>query len=309
MSEPRVWEAGELERDAAVAIISFRKERLEESLERYTHFFESFVPIFRELLEQIGPLEKDAGVVANLLRNSDRRMAFRYLAAPPISEDDLKVLAETTLSAQALPDDTDQARRIRDVVLHVLDPHRFPWVRKKRDPTEHERELAVAASAALVAARKVETERRTTAGRKQENSVKELLKRIGYSEVSRKEIPMLADAPSVGEFCSECKFGNTRADLVIRLPDGRVMAVECKASNSAVNSYKRINHEAVGKARTWLESFGRRQTIPGAVIAGVFNAANLMAAQEQGLFLFWSHRLNDLADFVLSTRPAFRPSQ
>ena len=111
----------------------------------------------------------------------------------------------------------------------------------------------------------------------------------------------LADAPSIADFCGECKFGNTRADLVVRLPDGRVMAIECKASNSAVNSYKRINHEAVGKARTWLESFGRRQTVPGAVIAGVFNAANLMTAQEHGLSLFWSHRLDDLADFVLST--------
>ena len=302
MNDPRVWTLEELERDAVIAIESFRRERLDEPLERYTHFFQSFVPIFRELLDQIGPLERDAGVVANLVRNSDRRMAFRYLAAPPISEDDLKVLAETTLSAQALPGDADQAGRIRDIVLHILDPHRFPWVRKKRDPTKHERERAIVASAALVAARKVETERRNTAGRKQERAVRELLKKIGYSEVSRKEIPMLADAPAIAEFCGECKFGDTRADLVVRLPDGRVMAIECKASNSAVNSYKRINHEAVGKARTWLESFGRRQTVPGAVISGVFNAANLMTAQEQGLSLFWSHRLDDLADFVLSIR-------
>lgn len=76
------------------------------------------------------------------------------------------------------------------------------------------------------------------------------------------------------------------------------MPIECKASNSAVNSFKRLNHEAAGKAAKWLRAFGDRAIVPSAVLSGVFNAANLETAQSSGLFLFWSFRLRDLADFV-----------
>ena len=121
-------------------------------------------------------------------------------------------------------------------------------------------------------------------------------------------LSLLDVAPAVGEFCGECKLGNTRADLVIRLYDRRVMAVECKASNSAVNSFKRINHEAVGKARAWLDEFGSRQIIPSAVINGVFSPANLETAQTEGLMIIWSHRLEDLTGFIESTRSRSPPS-
>lgn len=80
------------------------------------------------------------------------------------------------------------------------------------------------------------------------------------------------------------------------------MPVECKSSNSAVNSFKRINHEAVGKARAWLAGFGGRQIVPVAVISGVFNPTNLETAQTEGLALIWSHRLDDLAEFIEVTR-------
>ena len=71
-------------------------------------------------------------------------------------------------------------------------------------------------------------------------------------------MPLLDAAPAPGEFCGESKLGDTRADLVIRLYDRRAMPVECKSSNSAVNSFKRINHEALGKARAWIAAFGSR---------------------------------------------------
>lgn len=244
----------------------------------------------------------DPEAVVDLVRDGDVRTAFRYLAAPPISEDDLKTLAETTLSASALQNDPAQACRVRDIVLHIIDPHRFPWVGEKRQPETHEREQAVVASAALVSARKVETARRSDAKKVQEDHVKQVLREIGFTEVRRRDIPLLDAAPAPGEFCGESKLGNTRADLVVRLYDRRAMPIECKASNSAVNSFKRLNHEAAGKAAAWLTGFGKLQTIPAAVLSGVFHPANLETAQGSGLALFWSHRLQDLAEYVTSTR-------
>lgn len=199
-------------------------------------------------------------------------------------------------------ENADQAMRVRNIVRQIIDPHRFRWIVENRKPTAHEREQAIIASAALVAAQKVATERRKDS-KEQEGHVKELLRGMKFTEVPPRDIPLLDAAPALGEFCGESMFGDTRADLVIRLYDKRVMPIECKVSNSAVNSYKRLIHEAGGKATKWLDWFGKKQTVPAAVLSGVFSTANLVAAQNGGLALFWSHRLQDLADYIESTRP------
>ena len=136
------------------------------------------------------------------------------------------------------------------------------------------------------------------ASRLQENGVKELLRRAGFAEVRARDIRILSESPPPLSYCGECKLGDTRADLIVRLADDRLAAIECKVSNSAVNSFKRINHETVSKARAWMEAFGRRQVLSIAVIGGVFKPANLETAQAEGLALMWSHRLDDLAEFV-----------
>lgn len=310
MSEPRNWTRAELTDDAATARTLFRRQRLDEPLALYSHFFNAFVPVCGAVIDQLPSLAGDSfhpEDIGALVGDKDARTAFRYLAAPPVSEDDLKTLAETTLSATALRSDAAQARRVRDIVLHIIDPHRFPWIAERRDPTAHERTQAIVASAALVAARKVETVRRSDARKEQEEAVRLLLRDIGFTEVPSRDIPLLDAAPAPGEFCRESKLGDSRADVVIRLYDRRAMPVECKASNSAVNSFKRINHEAAGKARAWLAGFGKRQIVPCAVISGVFNPANIETAQAEGLAIIWSHRIRDLADFVESGQSQAAP--
>ena len=209
-------------------------------------------------------------------------------------------LAKTKLSATALRNTPENARRVADLVLRLIDPHRFPWIAENRPPTSDEVERAVVASAALVAAQKVSTARRS-ASKLQEDAVKEVLRSCGFIEDgSRPDIETLVDAPEPNHFRGESKLGRTKADIVARLPDQRLLAVECKVSNSAVNSYKRVNHEAVGKARSWLSDFGKRQIVPAAVLSGVFKPANLATAQDEGLALFWAFRLADFADLLES---------
>lgn len=303
MSEPRKWTLPELIRDAEEAKALFRQQRLSESRGIYSQFFETFSPIFDGMIDQMaGDIPLDPAQIVQYVGDEDVRTAFRYLAAPPVSEDDLKTLADTTLSANALRRDPEIAARVREIILQIIDPHRFPWVGEQREPTEQERAEAIVASAALVAARKVETARRSDAKTQQEESVKAMLRDIDITEVAPRDMPLLDAAPAPGEFCGESKLGDTRADLVVRLYDRRAMPVECKASNSAVNSFKRLNHEAVGKARAWLAGFGGRQIVPCSVISGVFNPANLETAQAEGLALVWSHRLDDLAEFIEATK-------
>lgn len=273
----------------------------------YEDFFATFVKLFRPTIEQLPAIAADPvdpALIAQMVLGRDQQKVFRYLTAPPISEDDLKALADSTLAPKVLAADPDLAKRVRDMVLTILDPHRFPWMvgeRRKKDPSPkaEEMETAVIASAVMAAAREVETHRRTTSKEGQEQAVKDVLKGIGFNEVAVREIPMLTAAPNPGEFCGETRLAGTRADVVARLHDGRVMAIECKVSNSSVNSYKRLVHDTGGKAATWYRALGDAQVVPAAVMSGVFSVANLETVQnDMAVALFWQHRLNDLADFV-----------
>lgn len=238
-------------------------------------------------------------LLTKLLTRDASRTALRYITAPPISEDDLKTLASVdSLSHKRLRSSPGDVEKIRGLLFQVLDPHRFAWIVEGRPPTDSEIQEAVTASSALVAAKKVETSRRSTAKADQEALVKTALAAMGFVETHARHVHQPHLAPEPGEFCGESQFGSTRADLIVRLHDQRIMPIECKASNSAVNSYKRVNHEAANKARQWLTDFGRSTTVPAAVLSGVFKPENLVTAQNAGLSIFWSHRLTDLQTFL-----------
>jgi len=310
MADPPRWSESELAKVASEATEQFRSDRKNEPSKVYADFFEAFVPVFKDLIEQALPSlsdsvrEVDRDLLARIIGDPKSRTAFRYLAAPPISDDDLKTLAASRLSAASLRIDQEQAERVREAVLSVIDPYRFPWVEAGRSATAQEREIAVIASAVLVASQRVGTRRRNDAKKEQEERVKARLRSLGFQEVRARPISLLEDGPLPGEFCGESRLGDTRADLVIRLPDRRYLAIECKVSNSAVNSFKRVNHEALGKARRWVAQFGTVAVVPAAVLSGVFKPENLTAAQAGGLYLFWAHRLDDVATFIESCRPA-----
>ena len=98
-------------------------------------------------------------------------------------------------------------------------------------------------------------------------------------------------------------FGGRKADIVIRLWDRRVMPTECKVSNSSTNSVKRLNNDAAVKAGKWLDEFGTAQTVPTAVLSGVYKRHNLEQAQDRDLTIFWALNLDTMVSFIESTRP------
>lgn len=297
------WTTQQLADDVAAAITTFRSERLDEPKERYGEYFQKFSELVAQLIDKLPAVladPVDPALIANFVRGRDRNKTFRYLTAPPISKDDLETLADTTVGPVVLAKDSAAAARVRDVVKAVIDPHRFPWVAQGRLPTNEERERAILATAALAATRDVETDRRSVSKEGQEQAVKNLLGSLGMREVPARDIPSLSSgsAPAPGEYCGESRVAGTRADVVARLKNGDIMLIECKVSNSAVNSYKRVVHDTGGKAAHWYNALGKASTIPCAVLGGVFARQNLEQVQNADVYLFWQHRLNDLADYV-----------
>jgi hypothetical protein len=279
---PPRWDDAELENDRRKAITIFRQERMLEPLDAYLEAFEGTHAAIETLLEATVDLTRLTDNAVDMLTDPALLEAVRYLSGPPISADDVRTLAEASLAPSRLEQDAEMARRVVEVVLLGLDRRRFPWLAENREPTEAEREAAALASAALMASRHVMTARAHESKATQEREVAERLVGIGFREVPRRTISTLGDAPEPGEFCGESLFGSRKADLVIRLWDGRAMPVECKVSNSSTNSVKRLNNDAQVKAGIWLKEFGhgrssRPQSCPASSSATTLSRLNAKA--------------------------------
>jgi hypothetical protein len=304
---PTVWSRGELDADRLRAIEAFRHERLEEPLEEYLEVFDQVQGTMETLLEGTVDLALLEDQALEILKDPDLTETFRYLAGPPISLDDLKTLVNTnSLAPKVLEGDPALVQRLVETIRTGLDRRRFPWVAEGREPDLAERQAAIIASAALIATQRTATSRRNTGKQAQEERVRQALADAGLRqiEVLGRRVPTLASAPQPGEFCTEVTLGTRKADLIVGLWDRRVMPIECKVSNSSINSVKRLNNDAAAKAEAWRHDLGATQVIPVAVLSGVYKLHNLEDAQRRGLTLYWAHRLDDLIRWIDATRQA-----
>lgn len=300
---PPRWTTSEFVDEIARATALFKEERITEPLEIYSGYFDSYRSSVEDLLEASLDLSNLANIDDDFITNEDKRYALRYLSSPGISEDDLQVLADApTFSPRTLKTDPGARSRILEAVISGLDRWRFPWVQEGREPSPQELQIAIIATTSLIASSRAQTYRRNTSKKQQEELVANTLRSRGFVEVPAREIKNLRSAPEPGEFCHESSLGGSKADIVAGLYDDRTLAIECKVSNSALNSVKRVNREAAAKATAWVQKFGTVQVVPAAVISGVFKPHKLMEAQEQNLTIFWAHDLDKMLDFIEATR-------
>lgn len=259
-AHPPRWTDEQFDEQLADALEAFRGERLREPVEQYLEVFDGYAASVRSLLSETGNLSRLTYTSSETLTDPDLLEALRYLTGPPISADDLKTLADASLAPNKLRDDAAMAARVIDTILASLDTKRFPWVAEGRPPRDHELGAAAMASASLMATQRVQTNRRNQAKTDQEGAVKAYLADIGLTEVESREINTHGEAPPPGSFCGECLFGHRKADIVVQLHDGSLMPIECKVSNSATNSVKRLNNDAAAKAAV-LEAPYRRAAV------------------------------------------------
>ena len=307
MSEtPPIWTAKQIEADVQTSAAAFRELRIAEPLEAWLSEVDKRSAEFQQLFDA-HDIAKPHNLTATdvpAIIDSGLLDALRYLPGPPISEDDLKNLAEVqSLSPARLRSDPAAAQRLLDVIRATVDPRRFPWLADNREPTADERRVAIFTSALMHAAPRTLTLRRTIAKVRQEQAVRDELGAHDLRPQRLRRVKTYAEFPPPGVYSeNEVPFGPKKADVLARLWDDRMLPIECKVSNSSVNSFKRLNHETLSKHTAWIDAFGRANVVPTAVLAGVYSTANVIAAQSAGLTIFWSHRIGDLGAFVDSTR-------
>jgi hypothetical protein len=299
---PRVWTAEELREHAERALQEFVDRRLAEPRDRYRHHLdESYGALLRlfKVLSKIDPAAPDGRAVREILLDDELFDALRYVTAPPVSFDDLSVLVSRSterMTKTRLRQDDTLPSRVLQLICDLSDTSRFPWVADRRQPRLHEVKLAVRATAALCASRALETERRGF-GKALERHFERQLVEIGFRKSkapNRARIRGNNDWPAPGRFYGECTVYGRKADLLIRIDDGRVVAVEAKHSSSVLNSVKRVLNDTAAKAQLWRRNAGE-EIVPVALLSGVFGVDNLALAQDGGLFLVWAH---DSAEFL-----------
>lgn len=295
-------------RDTLVARGEFRERRLAELLTDYNEKFpaaEAAATAVIDSLQTVLTVPANGDLLASFIANKEQYSTLRSLPASPISEDDLETLLNASVNRTAMRRDQALADGLSSLLASCLDPKRFPWVAEGREPSPDELASAKLATSVLTAVRAVEAGRRGDEREALEGAVEALLTSIGFTLAQRRRdgIHQLSHAPAPGTFMKTCTLGEHNADLVIGLRDGRILALECKASNSEVNGFKRLNKEVVVDAGDWYRRFGQSNVVAAAALRGVFKPANIAQAQGQQVFIFWWHRLGALKAFLNEAVP------
>jgi hypothetical protein len=302
---PRIWTDQELADQARVALEEFVDRRLAEPSGKYlTHIAARRRALMRlfKALSGVDPNKPDAATVRQILLDDELLAALRYVAGPPVSEDDLGVLVTRDikgLSKSGLRQDPDLPGKVLQLICQLADPYRFPWLADRRRPSSHELRTAIRSTMTLHAAQTLATERRGH-GKVVEKRLETRLVDLGFAKAkspNKAKINAPVHYPSYPSFYGECTVHGRKVDLFIALPDGRMIAVEAKDSSSGLNSVKRILNDTAAKARHFTSHAGKNIITVG-LLSGVFKVDSLKAAQNADLYLVWSHDLDGFVEWI-----------
>lgn len=298
------WTSAEIQADCARAKADFRTRRTAGPLNDYLLEFPTAKAAADNIvanLTRILATPADQSLLAKIVANPSKFTALRYLAAPPISEDDLDTLLGSSLSAKALRENAVLANELVSLLTASLDPKRFAWIAAGKRPTATELGAAKLASAVAAAIARVQTRRRGDEKAALEDDIEALLQSMAWTKAAkpRTAVTLLAHGPRAGEYIQHCTLGTDNLDFVIGLKRGRTLALEAKASNSEINSRKRLNREVVVDAQNLQSHFGT-QVVAAAALRGVFKPEYVEAAQSTPLVIYWGHRLDDLKAFLVA---------
>jgi len=257
-------------------------------------------------------------VVAALLASSDLRdfrsaleadgshmLVFRHLLAPPKSQDQFKLLCEHWSKGSeksGKPQKPDAVREVSNVLTQWMDRAIAPWLAGNREPTNTERELLVERVISFIAPKLTETQKRNRLSAEQESAVVDLLIEQGWTQLPSATIDTRAAVPSK-HFMNKTRFATAtttaqEVDIACGFANSFVAAMECKVTNDATNSVKRIN-DVLKKAAAWKAHWGSFVET-AALLQGVIKAEDVQRLTDEGVMVFWSHDLDKFACWVES---------
>lgn len=241
-------------------------------------------------------------MVAALRINSRHSAVFRHLMAPPLSQDQFKLICpEYSKQAEnnGKPIEASSARIVVDAILPRLDPGFVSWMAAGRSPRRQEVRTVLKVAAALIAQQRFATARRTRYAFEQESAVIQLLESEGWM---RQKSGIVAVGASVQpkHFMHKTRFATktlpAEVDIACGLKNTIVLAMECKVTNDETNSVKRIN-DVLKKAEAWKTHWGSFVRT-AALLEGVVAAKDVQRLADADVEVFWSHDLEAFRDWL-----------
>ena len=284
---PPLWTDAELAESAQMSLDEFVNRRLAEPGGRYVEHLRArqaaIVRLFKAL-RGVNAAAPDPAIVRAVVRDAELFDALRYIAGPPVSEDDIGVLVTRQIAgirrSDLARDDTLPVDVLK-LLCRLADPWRLPWIAAGQPPTARELRRAIDSTTILHACQSLQTERRGH-GRNVEKRLEERLVKLGFVKISgRTTIVASSPYPRNGKitqpnhhptwpnFYGECTVYGRKVDMFIAPATGRMIALEAKDSSSALNSTKRLLNDTAAKARHYQEQAGKN-VISVALLSGVF---------------------------------------
>ena len=258
-----------------------------------------------KVLETVEATHDLRDVDAALRTTGAHRLALRFLMAPPLSQDQFKLACsewQKGTEKNGRPLSPKAAQASAEAFARWQDHERTEAIRSRDDSAK--RQAAVSATAHMIAVNTYRTVRRMRLAHEQEQSVIDLLLDLGFH---KRQSHLVDEAGGLAEdeFMHATQFatadGSTHeVDVAIGMPKRMILALECKVSNDKTNSVKRVN-DVLKKATAWKRQWGR-VVVTGALLQGVFSAKEPRRLLEEDVEIFWSHRLDELEEWLLDQR-------
>jgi hypothetical protein len=243
------------------------------------------------------------GISQALTASGTHMIALRHLLAPPISQDQFKLLCKPWSKAtekSGKPVKPIAAAAIAAIFDQRRDRALTPWLDKSRAPTKAERRDLVGAIEPLIASQRVQTARRNRLALRQEQKAMDVLVQRGWKQVPAHAITV-GGAVDAFQFMHKAKFASGKKqsqeiDLACGLGKQNILAVECKVTNDETNSIKRMN-DVLKKATSWKNHWGSFVK-PAAILEGNIKFADVQRLLDENVEVFWSHRLDLFGDWL-----------
>jgi hypothetical protein len=238
-------------------------------------------------------------IKAALCSNGVHTLVFRQLLAPPMSQDQFKLICpkwNKSSENDAKPVLPNVASAASAVIRERLNHGIVRWAIGTRPRRARHVATLLRVASTLMALQRVSTARRTRLAFEQEYATIKMLEEHGWTKLPSKLIDTRAAVPTL-HYMHKTRFAtNTAAsqevDIACGLAGSYVLAMECKVTNDETNSVKRIN-DVLKKATAWRNHWGSF-VMTAALLQGVIAPKDVQRLSDAGIFVFWSH---DLIEF------------
>ncbi|MEA1942044.1 MAG: XamI family restriction endonuclease [Pseudomonadota bacterium] len=240
-----------------------------------------------------------------LVSSGGHLRAFRYMLAPPLSQDRLAIVCSAYVKSKektGKPYGAAEANELANFIIERLDPYALA-VRSggAEMPRTSVRQL-MNKTGALIANQDLQTVTRNRLSDEQERLTLKHLSQNGYSLLPPKQVSHRGGVSQLS-LMHKAKLAisstNTQeVDIAVGMKGDHMLALECKVSNDQTNSIKRVN-DVIAKHHSWMSYWGAGFITTGALLQGVFSDKSIKKLEKEGIHIFWSHRISDLSDYVL----------